>query len=193
MATEAKLESNTKQVPTVNYMIDIETLGTRNTSVILSIGICTFGSPDLNKECMYHQLNYKMFPTSTYEFTTDEDTKEWWKAQPEQTWREATCGTLAPIVSLGMISSVLAKTNAIVWTKGNFDLPILEHAFNFYGVPVPWTFRNTRDFRTIKALWPALNLTPDPNAAHSAIYDAIFQATYLETLATEHGIPGVFL
>ncbi len=54
---------------------------------------------------------------------------------------------------LQQLSDFLPK-DVKVWGNGaNFDIGILEHAYDQYQIEIPWEFWNVRDCRTIKDMY----------------------------------------
>lgn len=69
-----------------------------------------------------------------------------------------------------------------VWSKGvDFDIKILEHAYDSYTISPPWTYRQPRCFRTFEALLteviaPDLTGQGEHVTKHTAEADAMHQA-----------------
>ena len=69
---------------------------------------------------------------------------------------------------------------AIVWGNGSdFDNVILKNAYRLVDMPVPWPKFNDRCFRTMKAIFKDVQRPKREGIAHSALDDAIFQATWI--------------
>ena len=65
-----------------------------------------------------------------------------------------------------------------IWANGsNFDIPILEFAYNAEKLEVPWGYRDVRDLRTFQAIADPFDkyVKPGPTA-HTAYLDAHEQA-----------------
>jgi len=75
---------------------------------------------------------------------------------------------------------------APIWANGaSFDFPILAEAYRLSGTARPWHFRNERDYRTLKALWPDVPQPQRSGTHHNALDDAIHQATHLQMIWKE--------
>ena len=78
-----------------------------------------------------------------------------------------------------------------VWGNGaTFDNVIIRSAFKAVGLPVPWSFRNDKCYRTVanllpKERQPALERS---GTAHNALDDAITQAVHLQKVYKEIGL-----
>ncbi|SER58496.1 3'-5' exonuclease [Rhizobium sp. NFR03] len=158
-----------------DLMIDIETLGSRPGSVILSIGAVTF---DAETGQLGDEFYSAIDPETAVSIglTTDVATMMWWMKQSEDARRAAFCGErhLAPVL-IEFAEFVRSADASRVWAKPpSFDLVLLEAAFRACILPVPWHFRTHRDCRTIFDLTNTKQ--PDVGTAHNALDDAKGQA-----------------
>jgi len=157
--------------PSKHFMVDIETLDTQPSAVILSIGVVCLQ----DEMTFYAELN----PVFQQTRTVSESTVEWWKKQgnkPE--------GREELYLALINLSQYFGRyiSAPIIWSKGtDFDVAILAHAYRQYALPVPWAYSNVRDFRTLKKLHPQLHYTENPNP-HNALADAVCQARQLHQI-----------
>lgn len=132
-------------------MIDIETLDTTPTAVILSIGAAVF---DPETFIISDSFLYKVNGQSCLDLgmTVSFKTIQWWMEQDRE----------AQIVSFstpdGSISNALWQLSQfigkslpeIIWAQGpQFDIIILENAYRMAKKPVPWTYRQIKDCRTV--------------------------------------------
>ena len=175
----------------MQLMIDIETLGKAETSVVLQVGLCAF-----DRQAGTHRGSFEitgcLFAQLAAGRTTDFDTVQWWKSQPAQTWGDVSRGKCLPHE---MVNGFLSAYEQIgkdhgeiteVWCKGaSFDFPILEHLLRSHG-QVPWRYSAQRCFRTYveendreKVLEPVPELAGVDRVAHTAGSDALHQAKWL--------------
>lgn len=165
-------------------MIDLETLGTTASAVILSIGAVKFNldNSDIDDNGFY--------ASATIESNLDlgrrvqEDTLLWWLKQPaaaQQVFHEAKVPLPEALIDL---SDWIGADDYFVWSNGaDFDLPMLAHAFSQVGVEVPWKFWNSRCFRTYKNLPGAKNIRVDAlGVKHNALSDAYQQAQTVQAI-----------
>lgn len=161
-------------VDKVHVMVDIETLDTTPTAVILSIGAITL-DPD------YPVTFYAELDVSTqFERTRSEGTIEWWSKQPIAVPQ----GTTYIQDALADFKKYLSALRAepIIWCKGtDFDTAILSHAYAQHKLLLPWKYNSVRDFRTVQRLFPHYNFPANPNA-HHALADAKHQAEELRAI-----------
>ncbi|HEX5933759.1 MAG TPA: 3'-5' exonuclease [Pseudorhizobium sp.] len=158
-----------------DLMIDIETLGSRPGSVILTIGAVSF---DAETGQMGEEFYAAIDPATAAEvgLTTDIATMIWWMKQSDEA-RQAAFSGLTPIgTALAELGDYVRRADASrVWAKPpSFDLILLEAAFRACGIDVPWHFRTHRDCRTIFDLTGTLQ--PNFGTAHNALDDAKGQA-----------------
>jgi hypothetical protein len=167
-----------------HVMIDTETLATTADACILSIGAVKF---DLDSEAVDDNGFYASISVDSnleLKRRISEDTLIWWMAQgpaaqgvfheSKQTLRTA----------LEEFADWLAASDIHVWSNGgDFDLPILAHAFVQCGMEVPWKFWNSHCFRTYKNLPGAKAIrSPVTGVKHNALSDAHQQVVTLQAI-----------
>lgn len=157
------------------FMVDIETLDTAPTAVVLSLAIVEIGNPD-------RWLH--LFPSVTEQLdmrrTISWDTLKY--------WARAADDARLPLFSDDPRSSAFNVSHSIrnflpavvdeVWANGpSFDLVILDSYLAAYQ-PHWWNFRQYRDVRTLAAMYPDIDRTK-PSIAHNALSDALAQADWV--------------
>lgn len=162
-----------------HIMIDIETLGTNPGCVITQIAAIPFY---IDKDVFLPSGQFsKNIDISSYDegFTINPSTLKWWSGQDKDVFLKSLQGKANITDSLYELKNMVdynAGDGLFVWAKSpDFDLSILEYAFNHYGIQVPWGFRDKRDVRTIMDLVPKEDVV-SPEIAHDPISDAIAQA-----------------
>lgn len=176
-----------------HLMIDLETLDTKPSSVILSIGAVFFdpetGRVDHEAEGFYRafdvqeQLNHHRTvseSTMRFWFGASEEARQAWLSAPRIQARQFF------VQFTGWVNSVCPDHyDLAVWGHGaTFDISMLEdfyRTFAYMGnqlVEVPWRFWNIRDTRTLYDLFP-----PQKQARkgvyHNALHDALDQAIWV--------------
>lgn len=157
-----------------DLMLDIETLGTRPTSVITQIGACYFdrytgkiGDKFLRNVDVENSLKWGL--------TTDWNTIQWWFKQINKSWMEDV-DLLTKI--LGELNHFAKKAKS-VWSHATFDVPILMNAYVVTKrQKLPFHYRFARDIRTLVDL---SGLPFDKNKkekTHNALEDCIYQVEY---------------
>lgn len=157
-----------------HVMVDIETLDTEETAVILSIGACLIPRTSCQ---FYVECNPG---TGQMARTTSQSTVDWWNQQVPGLLPN---GHELLIDSLIMFSRWLKQLpgKPVLWAKGiDFDTKVLANAYKQFNLPVPWKYNDVRDFRTMKKMLPLEGLVN--SNPHNALADAKHQADVLEDI-----------
>jgi hypothetical protein len=166
----------------MNVMLDIETLGTKPGSIILSIGACVFDSelPESAWPTFYSVINRKI--SEGLGLTTDKATLDWWLRQTKDARRVL---EEAEDIDAPSLFTVLRNFNAwlqdyqpvVVWGNGSdFDNVLLTAAYTICNMRPNWKFTNNRCFRTLKNIFPGWCLEDRKGVHHNALDDALHQA-----------------
>lgn len=165
-----------------DVMVDLETLDTRPTAVILSIGACrvNWGTGEAS-DPFYRVID----PASCEEagLTKSKDTLAWWAKQSEEARRVFTDPNVSLLQALTDFATYLKffGGRVRVWGNGSdFDNVILINAYNALGLDAPWRFYDNRCFRTVrKQLGHLITEPPRGGTYHNALDDAVFQTQIL--------------
>lgn len=168
-----------------DLMVDVECLGKSETAALLSIGAVFF---DLNT-CTLGPTFQRAIHLATAMRdggTVDAGTILWWMGQGEKARNGVRFGGQDIRTVLSDFSDFIGQTcrTADVRPWGNsaaFDLPKIRTAYERIGATTPWHWVNERDFRTARAMHPAIIYDPKEKGddAHEALADAVFQAQHL--------------
>ena len=160
-------------------MSDLETLGTRPRSVILSIGAVKF-DPDSGEthSDIYIVINKQSCLDVGMEI--DPGTVKWWDAQDadaKKVLTEAEHSVIGIKEALQRFSDWI-DPSATIWGNGSdFDNAMLQEAYKLCGLKQPWAFWNNRCYRTMKNM---VNVQHKRNGTHhNALDDARYQAEHL--------------
>lgn len=160
-------------------MGDLETLGTRPRSVILSIGAVKF-DPDSGETHSDFYLVINKQSCLDVGMEVDPDTEKWWKDQsPEaqQVLVEAESSVVSIKEALQRFGDWL-DPNTTLWGNGSdFDNAMLQEAFKLCGLKQPWAFWNNRCYRTMKNMVKVHHKRQGTH--HNALDDARHQAEHL--------------
>lgn len=156
-------------------MIDIETLGLKPGSVILSIGAVAFDAVtgELGPE-FYGKLD--LATSMAMGMTVDPGTIAWWMKQSDEARAAAFDYAAHPLTAVeGLTEFIGMQAPERVWAKPpSFDLVLLEALFAACHCMIPWHYRSPRDCRT---LFDLANIEqPKVGTAHDALDDARSQA-----------------
>lgn len=161
-----------------DIMIDIKTLDTKPTAVILSIGAVAFDieTGETCEETFYHKLDYEKQIDEGR--TTSIDTNIWWDNQSEEAYNEAFSGDellFNALVKLKIFFHHFLYDDCNVWAKyPAFDLVILKSAFG--NDIVPWEYCQERDVRTfLDGMLTRVFIADDEEPTHLPVDDCLKQ------------------
>lgn len=161
-----------------HVMIDLETMGTKPNSAIVSIGAVIF-DPRYGKvsdKTYYSELDWESQGREICK-----DTAMWWESQSSEA-REALHGIDDLENSLKELAAFLPK-DAKVWGNGSlFDIAMLEDAYRQHNIDIPWKFWNVRDCRTVLDMYESKRggfNKKSGGVLHNALDDAKYQASYI--------------
>lgn len=163
-------------------MLDHETLSTRSDAVIISIGAVKFDpwSGKMDNAGFYASISVESNLGAGRHIS--ESTMKWWMEQSDEARKVFSEPKISLSEALDSFKDWIGNGKYEMWSNGaDFDIPMLAHAFDTHGVPVPWEFWRSNCFRTIKKL-PFAKLAPvvkNP-LKHNALQDAVTQAKQLQ-------------
>ncbi|MGG6154697.1 3'-5' exonuclease [Salmonella enterica] len=176
-----------------HLMIDLETMGKKTNSPIVSIG-GVFFDPQSGEIGPEFYTAVSLESAMEQGAVPDGDTILWWMRQSPEA-RAAIC-----VDNAMSISEVLLKLNNFiscnadnvkylkVWGNGvTFDNVILRGTFERASLPCLWHFSNDHDVRTIVTLGRAVGFDPKRDMPfegdmHNALADARHQAKYVSAI-----------
>jgi len=180
-----------------DVMIDLETLDTKPSAAILTLGAVRFNpfGDDINdKDCDKLYLKIDIDSCDKLGLTTTQSTIDWWAQQSQQAQDEAfsTEGRISIQEAFKQLYKFCWGAQR-VWSHGSaFDIVICEHVFAKIGKLVPWNFWQVRCTRTLFDL--GINPERPPVLAHHALEDAWNQAVgvqnVMRTLRTSSRLNG---
>lgn len=174
-----------------DIMIDIETLGTTESSVVLSIGAVAFNrrNPAIPISTLYLGFGTSDCRKEQVEKgrTMSRDTIAWWNKQTpdaQRVLKEKNVENVTEALS-ALVSFIRGlPIDPLVWGNGSdFDNVIVGSLLETYGFARPWKFWNNRCFRTMKGEHGHIVTGPERvGVHHNALDDAIYQATFLQSI-----------
>lgn len=177
-----------------HVMLDLEALGAGNNAAIVAIGACRFDPYDQGG------LIDKFYFTVDVEDAMKHgvamgSTIKWWLKQSDAARRSTfpDSGTRSLFDALELFSDWIKQfgTSVQVWGNGaTFDNVVIRSAYAAVKLPVPWSFRNDRCYRTLKELPGAAAAEfVRSGEAHNALDDAITQAIHMQKIYKVLGFP----
>lgn len=167
-----------------HLMIDLETLGKTADATILSIGAVAFEmdgtiGPEL-----------ELFPTVEDQIgirKIEWSTIQWWlkqEADARLTIADAKrdgCSLETCLQNLTTFCNTNMEDNFKVWSNGaSFDIAMMNHAYNQFKMPTPWSYRNQMDTRTMAYMSRiSTKKYEGTGIKHSAVDDCKWQISWL--------------
>ena len=176
-----------------DIMLDIETLDTAQSAVVLSIGAVVFDphSKELGEK-FYVEFTHDLATQQRVGRTVSADTAVWWMQQgaatkqifadpaPEGVRRVSTAQGLTEFASF--VSRNGGK-EAKLWGNGSdFDNAIVGSLFDSFGLVKPWSYSRNRCYRTMKRIFGEDVKVSRHGVHHNGLDDAITQAVHLQEI-----------
>jgi len=174
----------------MDVMFDLETLDTKPSAVILSLGAVKFDPRqkglDLGAERL--SLRFEIDPQSAMGRTISDDTIAWWATQSKEA-QEAAFGDVNRVTVEDAVEQFhkFVWNSERVWSQGSFDVNIIEHLYTSIGKPYAWQYWQVRDSRT---LFDFVDGKLDRTKHHDAVEDAIAQAEAVQRALRKIGWNG---
>ena len=154
-----------------DLMIDLETLATSFDCVIITLGAVRFNRQDND---IVSELYLRIDPEQDRK--TSQETLDWWETKESKAEAFSSEGRITLSEALDRLTE-FAKDAERVWSQGaNFDIPVLENAYNQLNKEIPWNYWNVRDTRTMYDLCHKIF----PKNDHNALEDAKQQASNIQ-------------
>lgn len=162
-------------------MIDIETLATSSDAALVSIAAVRF---DLATGIIGDSIYIKIDKQSCldYGLVVDADTVDWWMRQSKeaQEYFLTTEDRVSLPQALLDFNDFFEFKTDYVWGNGiNFDCAILRNAYKATELPLPWSYFNELDVRTLVHFAPEIRKQePFVGVKHHPIADCKHQIKY---------------
>ena len=167
-----------------DMMIDLETLGTSENAMIVSIGACLF---DFNGIVARHYSVIDIERPTVGKYDIDLGTVKWWMKQNDEAravFNSPVGGLSDALIELRQFAHSFGATtkDLKVWGNGaSFDNVILRNAYDKEGIASPWKYWNDRCYRTLKNMFRHVPCQRE-GTPHNALDDAVTQAQHLRRI-----------
>lgn len=163
-----------------DVMVDIETLGLTGGDIILSVAFLEFHLEDGHARGDTLEINFDLKDSAKLGFNIDVETLMWWLKQDRETFEKNLKDPMPVDHALRRIINWFRDRDLRVWANSpQMDLVLLKSYYRKLQMPVPWSYRNECDCRTIAMLRPRIKKstgyvgykhTPADDAAHQIKY-----------------------
>lgn len=175
-----------------HIMLDLETLDTTPSAVVISIGAVAF-DPET------HALGDKFYVEMTEDTAAQQargrtisgDTVRWWMQQDasaKRVFSESIDGvdrvtTFEALSRFGLFVAAHGDRDVELWGNGaDFDNIILGSLYDAFGLRKPWSYSRNRCYRTMKNLGIGPRRPTRVGTHHNALDDAVTQAVHLQEI-----------
>lgn len=181
-----------------HVMVDIETMGNKSRSAIISIGAVHFDMQTGETGKLF-SCNVSLQSCIDAGLIVNADTILWWMQQDDKARQSLLQNTMPLKTALINFHNWLVELpeNYEIWGNGaRFDLGILDDAYHAIGDTTPWKFWQERDVRTLVSFNPSVKKSIVNDLPHDAISDCLYQIKYCSAIyntlrkysATESGL-----
>lgn len=170
-------------------MIDLETLGTRPGSALLSLGAVGMTPRGLSGE--FYAV-FDVAEQAALGMTSHPDTIAWWESQSPEA-RTVLSAPQEPVRDVlrkfnTWLRELGTEKDVRIWGNGaDFDNPLLIELYRVVALDPGWRFYNNRCYRTVKNMFRDVAMARE-GTYHNALDDARSQANHFIRIANEHGL-----
>ncbi|WP_240654942.1 3'-5' exonuclease [Rhodovarius crocodyli] len=177
----------------MHVMLDLETLSTRPNAAIIAIGAVAF-DPQRMEVLSTFEARIRPDSADSLGGHVDMDTVSWWMRQPDAVraqWDDegAQFGNALSQLHTWLRGNQHGPLSALWGNGAAFDNVVLAEAFRAWAMIRPWSYKQDRCYRTLRALLPHIEEPPFEGERHTALADALHQAKHcmrlLAALRTE--------
>jgi len=165
-------------------MVDIETMGNKSRSAIISIGAVNFDMITGETGRRFY-CNVSLQSCLDAGLIVNADTILWWMQQSEDARMSLIGNNISLKTALINFHNWLAECpeKYEIWGNGSrFDLGLLDDAYNSIGEKTPWMYWQERDVRTLVAFNPSLKKSIINDLPHDTISDCLYQIKYCSAI-----------
>lgn len=168
-----------------HIVIDLETMSTKPTAAIVSIGAVRLDAGfNLTKDPYFYE-RVSLESSMDCGLSVDAGTILFWMQQCHAARQAVTAeGSLQLHPAIWKLHAFMTQLpgEVHVWGYGpEFDNVVLTNAFNVVGARLPWHYRNNRSLRELRHLYPNVSV-PREGTFHNALDDAKRQAQMLREI-----------
>jgi 3' exoribonuclease, RNase T-like len=154
-------------------MFDLETLDTKPSAIVLSLGAVRFDPRDFDIRDEKLLLKIEVDRQFDLGRTMSDDTIDWWSQQSPEIIEEAFSPDRVSFHDAIDQFHKFVWNSDLVWSQGSFDVNIMEDIYRTLKRTPPWQYWQIRDSRT---LFDFIEANLDRTKGHDAFEDAKEQA-----------------
>lgn len=168
----------------MHIMLDLETMSLAPNAAIISIGAVEFTLGENGRIVREFKMNVDLSSSAYHGLHIDPNTVKWWMSQSEEAKKSTFTDTCDLAEAIGCFTQWIDDGRQLgeevyVWGNGAAaDNVWIDSAYKAVCYDKPWRHTNDRCFRTVKSLYPKIEIS-DEAIAHDSLCDARWQARYL--------------
>lgn len=167
-----------------DVMIDVETLDTRPSAALLSIGAVRFdiNTPHVFDINTFH-VHIDIDSCLEHGRTVSGNTILWWMDQNDEARQRMINVRRIALKDALLQLSTFINSKDRVWGNGaGFDNVILADAYRSVNLDMPWRYWSDMCYRTVKNLHRDVRKPDFEDVKHDALADALHQAVHLQMI-----------
>ena len=176
-----------------HIMLDLETLDTTSSAVVISIGAVAF-DPETSGlgDKFYVETTEDTAAQQARGRTISGDTVRWWMQQDVLAKRVFSVpppdgvervNTFEALSRFGLFVAANGDLDVELWGNGaDFDNVIIGSLFDTFGLVKPWSYGKNRCYRTMKRVFGENVPLVRQGVHHNGLDDAITQAVHLQEI-----------
>ncbi len=165
-----------------HVMLDLETLDTKPTAVVVAIGAVRF---DVNSKQMGEKFYVVPGDWAVQQDngrTISGNTVEWWLKQDRAAQQALVSSPVTTRDALLAFSTFLQPDDQIWGNGADFDNIVLGSLYEDFSFKKPWSYSKNRCYRTMKSLGVGPKSAVRVGTHHNAVDDAVTQALHLQEI-----------
>jgi DNA polymerase III epsilon subunit-like protein len=162
-----------------HVMLDLETMGNRPYSAIISIGAVQFYLKTGETGAEFHR-HIDLKSSMDARLRVDPSTIEWWMSQSDEARAKITKANKVSLdQALKEFRVFMGKSKYIWGNSARFDCGLLSNAYELLKMDTPWQHWDERDVRTLVSFAPHIKKqVVGDGVPHDAIEDCKIQIEY---------------
>lgn len=166
-----------------HFMLDLETLDTERTAIVLSIGLVRFDETNILSTQGWNLFTKEQLEAGR---TMSLDTIEWWMDYGDRYPKKNRVHPTVALTDFRLYfpdEADAKDASYTIWAKpSTFDVPMIEHLMGTYGIKVPWNRKHVRNVYTATHKVPKDvrdKIKAENATAHNAVADCVEQVRLL--------------
>lgn len=166
-------------MPRIHHMLDLETLDTAPSALVLSIGIAAFDADTFEIAGTYYAV-LEHDQQGDARRTKSVDTLNWWAKQNDAARKVFVEPRTDVIAVLDQVERFVDGSEGVWGNGASFDNVILADLFRSFNEKAPWPFWLDRCHRTIRSAANGFDEPAFVGTPHNALHDAVHQVCVLK-------------